>query len=100
MGVDTDNMLACIEAGAAGEYIEEQLRPKGLCFGHEPDSYEFRYLQSFSLIFPPIFFILGLIFGNHIFLFSFYVTYLSNDCALRISSSSFSDWFFLRFKTF
>jgi hypothetical protein len=35
-------MLACIEAGAAGEYIEEQLRPKGLCFGHEPDSYEFR----------------------------------------------------------
>jgi len=39
--VDTDNMLACIEAGAAGEYIEEQLRPKGLCFGHEPDSYEF-----------------------------------------------------------
>jgi alkyldihydroxyacetonephosphate synthase len=39
--VDTDNMFACIEAGASGEYIEEQLRPKGLTFGHEPDSYEF-----------------------------------------------------------
>jgi alkyldihydroxyacetonephosphate synthase len=39
--VDTENMLACIEAGASGEVIEEQLRPKGLCFGHEPDSYEF-----------------------------------------------------------
>jgi alkyldihydroxyacetonephosphate synthase len=39
--VDKDNMMACIEAGAAGEYIEEQLRPHGVCFGHEPDSYEF-----------------------------------------------------------
>lgn len=39
--VDKDNMMACIEAGAAGEYIEEQLRPFGVCFGHEPDSYEF-----------------------------------------------------------
>jgi len=39
--VDEQNMTACIEAGAAGEYIEEQLRPKGFCFGHEPDSYEF-----------------------------------------------------------
>lgn len=39
--IDTENMTACIEAGAAGEYIEEQLRPQGLRFGHEPDSYEF-----------------------------------------------------------
>jgi len=39
--VDTDNMMACIEAGASGEIIEEQLRSKGLCLGHEPDSYEF-----------------------------------------------------------
>jgi len=42
--IDLDNMMACIEAGASGEYIEEQLRPKGLCFGHEPDSYEFSTL--------------------------------------------------------
>lgn len=39
--VDGDNMTACIEAGAAGEAIEEQLRQKGFCLGHEPDSYEF-----------------------------------------------------------
>ena len=39
---DLDNMTACIEAGACGEDIEDRLRAKGLCTGHEPDSYEFR----------------------------------------------------------
>jgi len=42
--IDLDNMMACIEAGACGEDIEERLKEKGLCFGHEPDSYEFSTL--------------------------------------------------------
>lgn len=42
--VDLDNMMACIEAGANGEQIETQLKAKGVCFGHEPDSFEFSTL--------------------------------------------------------
>lgn len=42
--INEENMTACIEAGAAGEYIEQELAPKGYTFGHEPDSYEFSTL--------------------------------------------------------
>jgi len=42
-----ENMTACIEAGACGEHIEERLRAKGLCTGHEPDSYEFSTLGGY-----------------------------------------------------
>lgn len=45
--IDLDNMTACIEAGACGEDIEDRLRAKGLCTGHEPDSYEFSTLGGY-----------------------------------------------------
>ena len=42
--VDLENNTACIEAGASGLIIQEQLESQGLCLGHEPDSYEFSTL--------------------------------------------------------
>jgi len=42
--IDLDNMTASIEAGACGQDLEERLAAKGLCVGHEPDSYEFSTL--------------------------------------------------------
>lgn len=42
--IDLDNMTVCVEAGACGEDLEERLGAKGLCIGHEPDSYEFSTL--------------------------------------------------------
>jgi alkyldihydroxyacetonephosphate synthase len=43
--VDKRNMLACIEAGIGGEYLEKQLLSNyGVVMGHEPDSLEFSTL--------------------------------------------------------
>ena len=39
--VDVDSMLACVEAGAVGVHLDEDLASRGLCLGHEPDSREF-----------------------------------------------------------
>ena len=39
-------MTISVEAGACGEDLEERLNTKGLCIGHEPDSYEFRCVVS------------------------------------------------------
>jgi len=38
--IDFENNLACIEAGAVGIEIHEQLSKHGVCLGHEPDSFE------------------------------------------------------------
>jgi alkyldihydroxyacetonephosphate synthase len=38
--IDPENHLACIEAGATGQDIAEQLGEYGFMMGHEPDSYE------------------------------------------------------------
>jgi len=38
--IDPENCLACIEAGATGIEISEQLARHGFTMGHEPDSYE------------------------------------------------------------
>jgi alkyldihydroxyacetonephosphate synthase len=42
--IDTENRLACIEAGAVGTNIENELSKYGFCLGHEPDSMEFSTL--------------------------------------------------------
>jgi alkyldihydroxyacetonephosphate synthase len=42
--VDPTNRMACIEAGAVGRHIQEQLARHGLTLGHEPDSVEFSTL--------------------------------------------------------
>jgi alkyldihydroxyacetonephosphate synthase len=42
--VDPENMMACIEAGAVGRHIMEQLGKYGCSMGHEPDSVEFSTL--------------------------------------------------------
>lgn len=39
--IDTENRLACIEAGAVGRNIMAQLKDHGFTIGHEPDSIEF-----------------------------------------------------------
>jgi alkyldihydroxyacetonephosphate synthase len=39
--IDTDNHMACIQAGAVGRIIAEQLAEYGFTMGHEPDSIEF-----------------------------------------------------------
>lgn len=39
--IDKANRLACIEAGAVGRHITDQLAAHGVTLGHEPDSYEF-----------------------------------------------------------
>ena len=42
--VDTDNMMACVQAGAVGAVLGPQLAEHGVTMGHEPDSYEFSTL--------------------------------------------------------
>jgi alkyldihydroxyacetonephosphate synthase len=42
--IDRENMMACIEAGAVGRHIMEQLKNHGVTMGHEPDSVEFSTL--------------------------------------------------------
>lgn len=42
--IDTENMMACIEAGAVGRNIMAQLAEYDLTMGHEPDSVEFSTL--------------------------------------------------------
>lgn len=42
--VDRVNQMACIEAGAVGRHIQQQLAALGFTLGHEPDSVEFSTL--------------------------------------------------------
>eukprot|EP00794_Sanderia_malayensis_P010834 gene10834-11986_t len=42
--IDEENLLAHIEAGIIGQELEEKLRERGFCTGHEPDSMEFSTL--------------------------------------------------------
>ncbi|MCG8371516.1 MAG: FAD-binding oxidoreductase [Proteobacteria bacterium] len=42
--IDPDNHMACIQAGAVGRIIAEQLAGYGFTMGHEPDSIEFSTL--------------------------------------------------------
>jgi alkyldihydroxyacetonephosphate synthase len=42
--IDPTNLMACIQAGAAGRHITEQLAAYGFTLGHEPDSVEFSTL--------------------------------------------------------
>lgn len=42
--VDPVNRMACIQAGAVGRHIQEQLKVQGFTIGHEPDSVEFSTL--------------------------------------------------------
>ena len=42
--IDPDNHMACIQAGAVGRTIAEQLAEHGFTMGHEPDSIEFSTL--------------------------------------------------------
>jgi alkyldihydroxyacetonephosphate synthase len=44
LSIDPENRTACIEAGANGRDIDEQLGHYGFTLGHEPDSYEFSTL--------------------------------------------------------
>ncbi len=39
--IDPVNRSACIQAGAVGRHLQEQLRTYGFTLGHEPDSVEF-----------------------------------------------------------
>lgn len=39
--IDTENRIACIEAGAVGRNITAQLKENGFTLGHDPDSIEF-----------------------------------------------------------
>ncbi len=42
--IDPDNRMACIQSGAVGRHIIEQLATHGFTMGHEPDSVEFSTL--------------------------------------------------------
>ncbi len=42
--IDPTNRMACIQAGAVGRHIQEQLAVYGFTMGHEPDSVEFSTL--------------------------------------------------------
>ncbi|MEM7410046.1 MAG: FAD-binding oxidoreductase [Myxococcota bacterium] len=42
--IDPENRMACIEAGAVGRQLVEQLAEHGFTLGHEPDSVEFSTL--------------------------------------------------------
>jgi len=42
--IDAENRMACIQAGAVGRHIIEQLAEHGFTMGHEPDSIEFSTL--------------------------------------------------------
>jgi alkyldihydroxyacetonephosphate synthase len=45
--VDLENNLACVEAGCTGVDIDEQLAKHKRYLGHEPDSYEKKYLWKY-----------------------------------------------------
>ena len=49
--IDTTNRMACIEAGAVGRHIMEQLESYGFTMGHEPDSVEFSTLGGWIATF-------------------------------------------------
>lgn len=42
--VNQDNSTALVEAGIIGQDLEKELAKRGMCTGHEPDSYEFSSL--------------------------------------------------------
>ena len=42
--IDRESMMACIEAGAVGIELDEELKKEGFTLGHEPDSFEFSTL--------------------------------------------------------
>ena len=42
--IDVVNRMACIEAGATGRHLAEELKKHGMTMGHEPDSMEFSTL--------------------------------------------------------
>ena len=42
--IDPVNRMACIEAGAVGRHLADQLKRNGFTMGHEPDSIEFSTL--------------------------------------------------------
>jgi alkyldihydroxyacetonephosphate synthase len=42
--IDRTNMMACIQAGAVGRHIIDELKKYGVTMGHEPDSVEFSTL--------------------------------------------------------
>jgi alkyldihydroxyacetonephosphate synthase len=42
--VDTENMMAKVQAGIMGQDLERELKVYGCCSGHEPDSMEFSTL--------------------------------------------------------
>ncbi len=42
--IDTENMMASIQAGAVGRHIMAELKKHGVTMGHEPDSVEFSTL--------------------------------------------------------
>jgi alkyldihydroxyacetonephosphate synthase len=42
--IDHENLMACIQAGAVGRHIMDELKKDGLTIGHEPDSVEFSTL--------------------------------------------------------
>src|SRR5207302_1634768 len=42
--IDRTNMMACIQAGAVGRHIMDELKKYGVTMGHEPDSVEFSTL--------------------------------------------------------
>jgi alkyldihydroxyacetonephosphate synthase len=42
--IDPVNQMACIEAGAVGRHLVDQLKQHGFTLGHEPDSIEFSTL--------------------------------------------------------
>eukprot|EP00917_Polyrhabdina_sp_WS-2016_P002512 GHVP01005398.1.p1 GENE.GHVP01005398.1~~GHVP01005398.1.p1 ORF type:complete len:595 (-),score=95.51 GHVP01005398.1:46-1830(-) len=39
--IDKDNLMVCVQAGAVGIFLEQQLAKFDLMVGHEPDSHEF-----------------------------------------------------------
>jgi alkyldihydroxyacetonephosphate synthase len=42
--IDAQNRMACVQAGAVGRHVMEQLAEHGFTMGHEPDSVEFSTL--------------------------------------------------------
>jgi len=49
--IDPENRMACIQAGAVGRHIVEQLARHGFTIGHEPDSIEFSTLGGWIATF-------------------------------------------------
>jgi alkyldihydroxyacetonephosphate synthase len=49
--IDPTNLTACIEAGAVGRLVNEQLAEHGFTLGHEPDSIEFSTLGGWIATF-------------------------------------------------